>query len=268
MVDKTYTEPVDISALLTYLSNRWWKICLGMIIGGLIGFMTTYLIKPLYESFATFSVTIDYTQTGALSDIQEDQAMRGVGSVIFSDEVVNRTLNEIIEKQLIENQDVFFEHAFLDRNEFRWTIRYRDGNPQIAQQIASTWAGNADLALAAGLEHALIADSYYHILESLTNCFQRFPPTQNNTRVCGFSDFSELLDAIQTISQQIQQEKNQSMGLFSALNIKLVEVGGIPAQPVRYNRNVLVLSGAIIGWMILVVFLSMRFFLKERNFVE
>ena len=57
-----------------------------MIAGGLLGLLVSQVRAPIFESSAVFSVTIDYTQTGALTDIQEDQAMRGVGSVIFSDQ--------------------------------------------------------------------------------------------------------------------------------------------------------------------------------------
>jgi len=108
---------IDLNELIVSVSNRWYVLVVLMIIGGIIGLLLTNMFSPIYESSATFSVTIDYTRTGALTDIQEDQAMRGVGSVIFSDIVVNPLLEElrVLDETFTERD--FFEGAALDRTE-------------------------------------------------------------------------------------------------------------------------------------------------------
>ena len=71
---------------------RWWLLVLMMIIGGLLGLFFHGFSSAIYEAHARFMVTIDYTRTGYLSDIQEDQAMRGIGSLIGSDLILQRTV--------------------------------------------------------------------------------------------------------------------------------------------------------------------------------
>lgn len=257
-------EYFDFSELIIYLSNQWWKICITMMVGGIIGLLISNQIRTLFESSATFSVTIDYRQTGALSDVQEDQAMRGVGSVIFSDRVIDQTLNQLQDSSYRIEREDFYQNAFLDRNEFRWTIRFRDHNPQNAQQVITIWGKNAESILSEGLKSALIVDSYYLLLDGLKNCLQRQTIDNGSGQICGFSSTSELLDEIQYLALQIQAEKENSQGLFSALSVEMVEAGRVSEKPVRYNQNTLVLSGAIIGLIVSIFYYSLRKIIREK----
>ena len=256
------SDSFNVNDLICNLSGRWMKLITAMILGSMIGLIFSQFKQPLYESSAVFSVTINYTQTGSLSDIQEDQAMRGVGSIIFSDNVINQTINDLEMNSLQIPRDQFLKKAFLDRNEFRWTIRYRDKDQQTARQVSKLWAENAGEVLKEGLEHALILDSYYSVLDGFTNCLQRMTLDVDSQEFCGFSDLPELMKAIQSISQQIQIEKELSNGLFSALSIELVQEANLPFTPVRFNRNTLVLSGAIIGLILGCCLFSIRYFIS------
>jgi len=77
---------------LKKLVMGWKRVVICMVIGGLCGMGGSKLLIPIYETRAVIAVTIDYTRTGALSDIQEDQAMRGLGSVIDSTQVREQVL--------------------------------------------------------------------------------------------------------------------------------------------------------------------------------
>ena len=117
-------DGIDIVKLIKKISSRWYIHTVLMIIGGLSGLLFSYLNPPVYESSAVFSVTIDYTQTGALTDIQEDQAMRGVGSILLSDQVIRQTLTQLISEFNLElSQSDFLNNSFMDREEFRWALR-------------------------------------------------------------------------------------------------------------------------------------------------
>ncbi len=91
------SEPVksfNFLDLLKAIAARGFWLVIAMIAGGLLGWGVTTFKHPLYEADAVFTVTIDYTRTGYLSDIQEDQAMRGIGSLIGSDYILQKTIDE------------------------------------------------------------------------------------------------------------------------------------------------------------------------------
>lgn len=240
----------DIVQIVKTISNRWHILVMLMIAGGVCGSIISRQSEPLYESTAVFSVTIDYTQTGALTDVQEDQVMRGVGSVILADQVISNTLEQIINEggQNLKKSD-FLENSFLDREEFRWTLRYRDPDPERAALIVNSWADNADKVIQDGLSHAAVSDAQLGILNGIKTCFQAMPES-NGQRICGYKDLDSLISSMSDISAKIQNEKEASFGLFNSLSVALVNKGESSQSPVIGQRNLLVLSGALAGFFI------------------
>ena len=218
-----------------------------MITGGLLGLLVSQVRPPIFESSAAFSVTIDYTLTGALTDIQEDQAMRGVGSVIFSDLVIDNTLSAINKESGSDlSRSDFLENSFLDREEFRWTLRYRDPDPKIAEMAVDAWSENADMTIQEGLAHSLTNLVLQEELANLKTCL--FDLSNGNIQGnCGNRDLDSVFNSINEISTQIQAEKAESQGLFHALSVSLVNGGALPQITTFGQRNLYVLSGAMIG---------------------
>ena len=142
--------------------------------------------------------------------------MRGVGSVILADQVIFKTLEQINYEgvQNFKKSD-FLENSFLDREEFRWTLRFRDPDPVRVAQIVNIWADNADKVIQDGLSHSRSAsDAQLGILNGLKTCFQTMPES-NGLHICGFNDLDSLINAMSDISAKIQNEKEASLGLIS-----------------------------------------------------
>ncbi len=256
------SKKIEVAILIKNIAEKWLFITSVVIAGGLIGFFISFFLTPKFESGAVFSVTIDYTQTGALSDAEEDQAMRGVGSVLFSDDVVEQTLEELDQKGAGISKPAFTENAFSDREEFRWTLRFRSDDPEIPKMVVDSWSSNADQVLQTSLNHALIMVSEYELLNNLEMCLQRTTESFHADAVCGFKNISELQKAIEDTSKGIQYEKQLSRGLFSYLSITLVEKADIYASPVSHSRNDLVFGGAVIGLLSCILILAV-YFLKN-----
>jgi hypothetical protein len=256
------SKSIDILELVKYISSSWIVLTALMIFGGLVGFLFSFIQAPVYESSASFGVTIDYTQTGALSDVQEDQAMRGVGSILLSDSLIEEAVSRINRDSFFTlSEDEFRGNTFVDRGDFRWTIRTRDVDPQRAFQIASIWAAAAQDAFEATLTHAQTADSYLGILSDLQSCFQKAAP-QLPGGYCGFNSADELLREITNVSKKIQAEKTASQGLLNALSVVLVNDAEQPMNPVRYQTNLLAAAGAMIGLLIGMMYFGIRFTLE------
>jgi hypothetical protein len=238
---------IDLFDLLGFVTNRWLFLTICMIAGGLAGLLFSCLRAPLYESSAAFGVNIDYTQTGTLTDLEEDQAMRGVGSVLLSDPLVEETLSLINREGLFElSEDEFRQNAFADRGDFRWVIRYRGTDPQRIFQITQIWADSARDNFDMALAHAQTAEAYLKMLADLQSCYQE-SGMQPPLGMCGFSDSGALLDEITSLSEKIKMEKVSSQGLFYALSINLINGAYLPQYPIRFQTNLLVITGAFIG---------------------
>ena len=67
---------------------------------------------------------------------------------------------------------------------------------------------------------------------------------------CGNKDLDSLVNSINEISTQIQAEKAASHGLFHALSVSLVNDGTLSQTAVFGQRNLFVLSGALIGFFL------------------
>lgn len=240
-------KPLDI---FQSISKKWWITTISMISGGVIALILSVLIPPLYESSASFSVTIDYTKTGALSDVQEDQAMRGIGYLITSDDVIEMLINEIKTQTPSYSREQFEEDSSLDREEFQWTLRYRSSDPIFARNVVHTWMENSNLLLQDGLEHAQIVDSETKILWGLEECLQRVTGQVSDVTLCGFYSTNELVNEIANISSSIHEEKKIARGLFSPLSVQIVKEPQIPILPIRHQLNLFVFVGIVSGLLI------------------
>ena len=244
--------PLD---LLKRITPRWWFLALTMILGGLLGLIFHGFTPPIFEAKARFMVTIDYTRTGYLSDIQEDQAMRGIGSLIGSDIILQRTVTTAHSSGLEISLDEFKQKSTLERGEFDWFIRFRDKDSHKASDLVNLWAEQADQELKLASSHALRAEELLNYLDSIETCFQRTTLGNDMKAPCTFPNLSKILEEIQKTGEMAYLEKEASRGLMPALSINLVEKSQVPQTPVIFNRNAFVLAGSFIG-LILGVFIT------------
>lgn len=242
--------------LLKRITPRWWFLALMMIFSGLLGLFLHGFTLPIFEAQARFTVTIDYTRTGYLSDIQEDQAMRGIGSLIGSDLILQRTVVAAHSSGLEISFDEFKQKSALERGEFDWFIRFRDKDPHKAADLVNLWADQADQELKKASSHALRAEELLNYLYSMETCLQRTTLGTDAKAPCAFPNLSKILEEIQKTGEVAYQEKEASRGLIPALSINLVEKSQVPSTPVIFNRNAFVLAGSFIG-LILGVFITL-----------
>ena len=257
-------RPLDMLQLIT---KRWWITALSMVMGGLCALLVTRFIPPVYEASASFSVTIDYTRTGALSDVQEDQAMRGIGYVITSDEVIESVINEVKLHQSEYSITQFGKDSSLDREEFQWTLRYRSSNPALAEKVAIIWADTSNSVIQEGLIHSQIVDSVTEVLWGLEDCLERSTGKFGTVDLCGLGGSQDIVNEITQLSQLIHEEKTQTRGLFAPLTVQMVQQPRYPDSPVRHQKNLLTAVGIMAG-LIMSVLTQGIFYSRGLNFEE
>ena len=240
----------ELMDFLRQAIRGWKRIVLCMIIGGLVGLMISSFRSPIYETRAVIAVTIDYTRTGALSDIQEDQAMRGLGSVIDSDAVIQKVILQAQQAGYQLEEKTVQESFFLEREDFRWFLRVRDSDAGRAAELANIWAQTALDTLDQGMEHALIASHLQQYLDSLEFCMQRQAGLGANVNTCEQYDYDYLLAEIQSTANEIQHQNQMSYGLMPALGFFLAESAPLNEGAVQGTQGVLVIAGSAIGFIL------------------
>lgn len=240
-------KPLD---LLQSISKKWWITALSMVLGGFCVLVLSGFIPPIYESSASFSVTIDYTKTGALSDVQEDQAMRGIGYVITSDDVIEQVVSDVQTQKGAYSSDQFEKESTLDREEFLWALRYRSADPKFAYDVVLAWMERSNALIQDGLIHAQIVDSEIKILWGLEECLERATGQVSIETLCGFTSTKELVNEIAKISSLIHEEKMAAQGLFSPLAVQIVKHPQVPVVPVRHQSNLFIFFGIVSGLLI------------------
>ncbi len=231
----------------------WKRIAILMVIGGLCGMAAGKLLTPIYETKAAIAVTIDYTRTGALSDIQEDQAMRGLGCLIDSETVRQAVQTQAEENGIQFDEQSLAENFTLEREDFRWLLRVRDADPQKAADLANLWAQQAMSTLDAAMLHAIAADHYQQYLDSLDYCLQRQAPEGTSSEPCANIDFIYLSGEIEKTSAAIREEQSLSYGLMPALQFFLADEAPLNTAAVQGTTGILVFSGAILGFLVAVL---------------
>jgi hypothetical protein len=245
--------------LIKVITARWYALIAGMIVGGLFAWGGTFFMPPIYESDAVFYVSIDYTQTGMLTDIEEDQVMRGIGDLIFSDETTLAAIEELEGEGVKISKEEFYDDAIFEREEFRWAIRYRDPNPVLAYQVVHAWAHQADILIQNSLAHARTTASYEEVLKGLESCLQRTTQTTAYDDACSVENIDTILTKIDELNGLIAAEKDASRGLFSGAATELVEEPEISVKPMRHQVNILVLSGVFVGLLVCIVLLVIKY---------
>ncbi|NMC29963.1 MAG: hypothetical protein GYA45_07830 [Pelolinea sp.] len=235
---------------LKKLFAGWKKITILMVIGGLCGLGASKIMAPIYETRAVIAVTIDYTRTGALSDIQEDQAMRGLGSAIDSDAVREQVRQKAEQAGISIDRSSMAKNFTLEREDFRWFLRVRDSDAERAATLANLWAEEAVSTLDGAMQHAIIAGHYQQYLDSLDYCLLRLAPEGMSNEPCAKFDYEHLSAEVEKTSAAIREEQTLSYGLMPALQFFLAENAAINTNPVRSTRGVLIFSGAMLGFVV------------------
>ena len=148
MNDPTASKTVWIPFDLIQVGLRlWWVWVVGICLGGGLGYGLQSLFPPLYQAGAVITTGIDFSQTGQLTDVEEDIIIQAVGDIIESDPVIEATLLQANTHGITLDRPEFDEMNFLQRRFTDWLLVVRSRDPGQAALLANLWAGSAWSAL-------------------------------------------------------------------------------------------------------------------------
>ncbi len=236
---------------LDRILRQWWLIALFTIWGGLVGWLIFQTRTPVYEAEAVFTISIDFTQTGELTQFEEDHAVSGILTILYSTPVLDQVLVEAHNQGIPVDLPGLLSQSSFERKQSRWMLRVRDRDPQRAATLANLWADATLTALQEAHRNALTAQARQAYLVFLQGCLAPATPGTGTEGVaCSELDPAELPEEIDQTARELQQELADSQGIFPALVFDLAQRAHIPTEPVRYGLNSMIFAGAMIGFLL------------------
>lgn len=228
------------------IKQYWWVMVVFMLVGGAVGYGISLTNLPKFETRAVISVAIDYTRTGFLTDIEEDQTVEIVGDVILSDEVIQDAITRL------QNVDIeaFRDKLKLERKNNQWLLKVIAADPSQAAEFANVWADAAFSELEMVREHATKAEYYQRYLDSLASCLEETASFEPAQAICSLKNLDHLSQELEITGKLVDSEKIASRGIMPAVSFTISQKAVVPIEPVRNNRGQVMLSSAMAGFLI------------------
>jgi len=252
-MDRKFTPRDTLDAAL----DLWWFVVAVMLLGSAAGWVFHLLRPAVYEGRAALATGIDYVRTGPLNDLEEDQAMELVGDVIKSDDTRLMTLDLAASQGVRISEAVFTESSFMERQNYTWVLRVRYADPDTAALLTNAWLDAAYVVLEEAYGHALIAEGLLQYSQSLNTCLENSISSEPVQALCTAENLAEIQAELLSVNEAKTEALLASRGLFPAMAFTIIERASVPLAPVQYDRNTLVFSGAVLGFVLAVWLISL-----------
>jgi len=231
----------------TRLFSLWWFLVIFMILGAGVGELVYRLRTPIFEAHSAISIGIDFTRTGALTDVEEDYAIGIIGDLIASPDVLNQVLLKAHEQGLELDQASLQKAIFLERQNNVWRLRVRQPESVAAEKLANLWAEQALKVAKVAIQHATVAERYHRYLLSLESCLEQSITDGPAEADCRLSRVYEIQIEMMKTGELEEIERLASQGVMPATTFQLAENAEIPTQPIVNGHGALIFGGALIG---------------------
>jgi uncharacterized protein involved in exopolysaccharide biosynthesis len=255
MVDVREYSPIDT---IQNILDHWWWVVLLALIGGGIGWVFHRLQPPIYEAKAVVTVMIDYSQTGPLTEYDQDHAIGIVKAVVLSTDVLGQVVTKAQSQQTPVEALKDGQTIFLDRKHSILEMLVRDANPQNAATLANLWAETAYDTLVEAQRNALQARVLRGQLTTLEKCLQLPVTSPEEPAACSNYPSEDLPDQIQVLASEVQEAEIMAKGILSPLTFEISQRAELPARPVAFGANWLTFSGAMIGFVAGILVISIE----------
>ncbi len=235
---------------LDKLIERWWLGLAGLVIGALIGVGVHTFVPVVYEASSEISVNLDFTRTGPLTDVEQDQALALIGDLLRSTELRERVVSAAAEEGIQLTAVTFDQASSADRFGFRWTLRVRDPDARRAERLADLWASQGMLYLSGASQAAFRAQQIRNYLSSLEFCFQQFSAVPTGSAACPFQSLEEIRREIDRAQPLYQEEMQKARGVMPYTDIVWSRKAEGSSRVAVFSRGALAFSGGILGLLI------------------
>jgi hypothetical protein len=234
---------------LDRLINQWWMITICMVLGAGIGWSFHFAQPPLFESRSVISTAINYSETGLLTDLEEDHVLSVIGEVIVSDSVITQLQDSLNPETLADVQGNLHSNLFAEREGYRWVLRVKAAKAQTANAISSRWADIATDNLDEALSHSRKALLLSRQISQFENCIANAVTNRPAAPPCVLSSIKAISTELNDLGAEYKAEQALSSGLIPAVIFTVTQRGSEAGSPVTFKTADFVLAGAMLGFI-------------------
>lgn len=238
------------SELMKRVMRWWWLVILIMIAGGIAGMLVVTLQKPVYESQASITTSIDFAYSGRLSEDQEDYLIETVGDIINSSVVINEVKNNAKALDISLTDDAIKERFSKARQGYRWELTVRNSDPQIAQTLTQFWVDAADDALSRFHTQSQEILSVNTAQLALQNCFSQSVIVEPASAYCSVENVVTIRDVLAENATSEEYAAMPDVLVLSKISTEITDDAYLPDSPVILKRNLTTLIGSLCGLLI------------------
>lgn len=243
-------EDVIPSEIIKRVIRWWWLVILIMIAGGAAGMLAVKLQKPVYESQASITTSIDFAYAGRIDEAQEDVLISVVGDEISSSVVMDAVIEKAAGLGIMLNDEIINVRFTKARQGYRWDLTVRDNDPKTAQTLTQIWVDEADEAL-----------TQFHIKTqeilamrsaqlALQNCFSQTVIVEPASGYCSTENLASIREVLAQTSSIEKLTNLQGAILLSNISTEITNDAYLPTSPVLLKMNISTLAGSFCGLLI------------------
>jgi hypothetical protein len=227
---------------------------LGIVVGGLLGFVISSSLTPVYESDFIIITNVRISLSKEITEIMLDAAINHVGDLAYNPVVVDRLKDAMAKQGVILSFDKLIDSSSIERRLNATYLKVRWKDPDIAMLIANTWGLIFFDMLQDGYKQALIAEDLTSYQAALETCLIDEDSAGCGT-YCGLT--KEALQAeITRLGLDIADARNESLGLYPELTISQYKEADFAEKPAYYEQRSLILAGMGIGFLLSLLLLE------------
>jgi len=244
----------------------WIILFVSISLGGLIGFLTGYFLKPIYEAQAKLTANVDIKENRPIvTELMVDMQILHVGELLFHPDIIQPLLDAEAALGNPLTIESLYEIAAIERQGMNTLIKVRSNDPVLAARIANNWGNSAFERLEQAKPHAIRATEARQRIAMLNYCFPTTPndfpwygPSPDTVQFCEGLTFDEADSYLKEANLILLEEDTKTLGLSDSLNLSAFTPSSIPTKPIQYGRGTLVFSGALIGLVLGLIGISLR----------
>lgn len=228
----------------------WWLIAALAVAGGLAGWLLHLTRPPVYEAAAQFSASIDYVNTGPLTQFEEDTALNAIGDLLTQAATVQAVAQKAQAEGIAIQPGALASSLTFERRVNVWLVRVRATNPHTADRLAAIYAGEGRALLLQSYQHSLAADRLDRYMRALEDCLSQSAASETANVACSRPHFADIQADLQKAGAAYDQERLAGGDLSSGLLIGPSGVAYPAGKPVLFTLNQMVLAGGLIGLLV------------------
>jgi hypothetical protein len=269
MVYSTQTERKIVTMtdhslrLFNLKTYPWIFLAFCMLAGTLVGMLSSYMIKPIYEAQATLTANMEIVRNYPITEIMVDSQMTVIGNQVYDSQVVE----DVLRSENSIGQDLNFEdfrtNTSFERQMMNTVLKYRYHDPIIAQRVVNTWARIFHDRLLEAYPYGLAVSAARDTLQQIGKC--KTDPIAQKADFCLTLEPGVEAELKNDANAVILNNSPLSLGLTSALTISNVIPADIPDAPLRFARGNLILAGMFIGLVVGALFIESAPACKETD---